>query len=159
MSAGGINVRQWVLKKWLENNFVKGKFYSIEEICEQVTYNGEHLYKLNKNPRIHDKCIMLGSDVNVINDNEVDGYKIIIKDSKGSIKLVENEEELKTYLDSIEIPALKILKRVWTIRSKAKLEGTMPIINKANNPVEDKDLKFVDVFMLDDEDFNVKVQN
>ena len=50
MSAGGINVRQWVLKKWLENNFVKGKFWTIEEICENVIYNGEHLYKLNKKP-------------------------------------------------------------------------------------------------------------
>lgn len=154
----GINTRQWILKMWLEKNFVKGKFFSIEEICEQVTYNGEHLYTLNKNPRIHDKCLQLSDDVREINWNCVDGYKIIIKDEKGGIKLCESQEEFDSWYND-EIATMEIkYQYLNTIKQKAKWDGVVPIINKANNPV--KDYKPIDVFcQFDDEDMLINTNN
>lgn len=154
----GINTRQWILKMWLESHQVKGKFFSIEEICEQVTYNGEHLYTLNKNPRIHDKCLQLSDDVREINWNCVDGYKIIIKDSKGGIKLCESQEEFDSWYND-EMATIEIkYQYLNTIKQKAKWDGVVPLINKANNPV--KDYKPIDVFcQFDDEDMLVNTNN
>ena len=154
----GINTRQWILKMWLEKNFVKGKFFSIEEICEQVTYNGEHLYQLNKNPRIHDKCLQLSDDVREINWNVVDGYKIIIKDSKGGIKLCESQEEFEEWYND-EMATIEIkYQYLNTIKQKAKWDGVVPLIDKANNPV--KKYEPIDVFVqFDDEYMLVNTDN
>lgn len=158
MSAGGLNTRQFILKYWLKQNSKPGHWFTIEEIVENCKYKNEPLYMLNKNPRIHDKCVQLASDINDINDSEVDGYKILIKNEKGSVKFAENEQELLNYIVSIETPALKILKRCWTLRRKAKLDGTMPIINKADNAIKDKDLEFISAYInFDDEDMNIKI--
>ena len=154
----GINTRQWVLKMWLEKNQVKGKYFSIEEICEKVTYNGEHLYTLNKNPRIHDKCLQLSDDVREINWNVVDGYKIIIKDSKGGIKLCESQEEFEEWYND-EIATIEIkYQYLNTIKQKTKWDGVVPLINKANNPV--KKYEPIDVFVqFDDEEMLVNTDN
>lgn len=142
----GLNTRQWVLKKYLENNFVSGKYFSIEEIVANVMYGGEPLYKLNTNPRIHDKCVMLSSDVREINWNMVDGYKIIVKDKKGGIKLAENIEEFNQWYEEEMKPLITKIEYLNILKGKAKLDGTCPIINKANNPVEPQDVKPVKVF-------------
>lgn len=154
----GITTRQWILKMWLEQNQVKGKFFSIEEICEKVTYNGEHLYTLNKNPKIHDKCLQLSDDVREINWNVVDGYKIIIKDEKGGIKLCESKEEFDNWYND-EIATIEIkYQYLNTIKQKAKWDGVVPLINKANNPV--KSYEPIDVFcQFDDEDMLVNTNN
>ena len=154
----GINTRQWILKMWLEKNFVKGKYFSIEEICEQVTYKGEHFYTLNKNPRIHDKCLLLSDDVRAINWNTVDGYKIIIKDEKGGIKLCESKEEFDNWYND-EIATIEIkYQYLNTIKQKTKWEGVVPLINKANNPVQNH--KPIDVFyQFDDEDMIINAKN
>jgi len=153
----GINTRQWVLKMWLEKNFVKGKYFSIEEICEKVTYCGEHLYTLNKNPRIHDKCLQLSDDVRAINWNNVDSYKIIIKDEKGGIKLCESQEEFNSwYYDERAKEEVKY-QYLNTLKQKAKWDGVVPMVDKENNPV--KDYKPIDVFcQFDDEDMLVNAK-
>ena len=150
----GINTRQLILRTWLEKNFVKGKYFSIEEICEQVTYCGEHLYQLNKNPRIHDKCLLLSDDVRAINWNTVDGYKIIVKDEKGGIKLCESKEEFEEWYND-EIATMEIkYQYLNTMKQKAKWDGVVPLIDKANNPV--KKYKPIDVFyQFDDENMTV----
>ena len=154
----GINTRQLVLRMWLEKNFVKGKYFSIEEICEQVTYNGEHLYTLNKNPRIHDKCLLLSDDVRAINWNTVDGYKIIVKDEKGGIKLCESKEEFEEWYND-EIATMEIkYQYLNTMKQKAKWDGVVPLIDKANNPV--KKYEPIDVFyQFDDEDMTINAKN
>ena len=139
-----LNTRQWILKMWLEKVQVSGKYFSIEEVVEQCTYKGESLYKLNRNPRIHDKCPQLGEDVRVINWNTNNGYKIIIKDEKGGIKLAESKEEFDLWYDREYSKIEKAYQYLNTIKSKASWDGVMPIINKANHPV--KNYEFVDVF-------------
>ena len=54
--------RQHRLVDFLKDNFQKGRFYTIEEICPANLG-----YTLNTNPRTHDKCVALGSDIKAIN--------------------------------------------------------------------------------------------
>lgn len=143
---GGINTRQWILKMWLEANFIPGKFWSIEEICENVKYCGKPLYTLNKNPKIHDKCIMLSSDVRTINWNIVDGYKIIVKDKFGGIKLVESQEEFNAWYEEEMKPIQRKCEYLNNLKSKAKLDGTVPVVNKANRALTPEETKPVEVF-------------
>lgn len=143
---GGLNTRQWILKNWLLNNFVPGKFYSIEEIVEALYYEGKPLYELNKNPKIHDKCIKLAEDIKTINWNIREGYKIIVKDSKGGAKICESMEEFNEWYDNEMKPLVKKIEYLNTLKGKAKLDGTCPIINKADNPIEPEKVKPIDVF-------------
>ena len=60
--------RQHRLKDFLEDNFVSGKFFTIEEIVENFKdHEGQPYYKLNTNPYTHDKCISLANDVKALN--------------------------------------------------------------------------------------------
>ena len=83
-------------------------------------------------------------DVRVINWNTNNGYKIIIKDEKGGIKLAESKEEFDQWYDREYSKIEKAYQYLNTIKSKTSWDGVMPIINKANHPV--KNYEFVDVF-------------
>lgn len=136
----GLETRQWRLKDYLDQN--RGRFITIEEICNALPT----FYKLNTNPYTHDKCATLSSDVRTINWNGVDGYEIIIKDSKGSIKYAETEKEFEAWrkkeLDKVE----KKSQYLNNLKFKASLDGVVPVINKANNPVDLDKLKEISVF-------------
>lgn len=141
-----LNTRQWVLKMWLESNFQSGRYFSIEEVVEGVRLYGEPLYELNKNPRIHDKCLLLSQDVNAINECVVNGYKIIVKNEQGGIKLCESQREFDEWYFRVTAPLFKTLKRMNLLKWKTKWDGTMPLLNKAGNPVPEKKQEFIDVF-------------
>lgn len=140
-----LETRQWRLKDWLENHFVSGRFFSVEEIVENVRDSlGRKLYELNTDPYNHDKCIALSNDVREINWSITEGYKIIIKDNKGGVKLCESEKEFNAWRDS-EIAKLK---PKWEYLNnlvyKASRDGTVPIYNQKLN--ENKDNKVVEVY-------------
>lgn len=136
----GLTTRQWRLKDYLE--FHRGEGYiTIEQVCRDLS----QLYELNTDPRNHDKCIALSNDVRAINWNNVDGYQIIIKDSRGAIKYAETLEEFESWrqkeLDKLT-PKYQYLNN---LKFKAKQDGSMPLYNKALNPVGEE-LKEVKVF-------------
>lgn len=137
----GITTRQWRLKDYLEYHRGEG-FIRIEKVCEDLP----DLYKLNTNPYVHDKCAVLSNDVRAINWNNVDGYQIIIKDTNGSIKYAETLEEFESWrkkeLDKVTVK----YQYLNNLKFKSKQDGLMPIINKANNPVDFDELKEVRVF-------------
>jgi len=140
-----LTTREWVLKNWLEHHFISGRYWSIEEICDLVKdRDGNNAYKLNTDPYKHDKCIELSNDVREINWSVEEGYKIIVKDSKGGIKLCESREEFDTWrnneLAKIE-PKWKFLNN---LKWKAERDGTVPIYNQAMN--ENKDNNVVKVY-------------
>lgn len=141
----GLTPRQCALKRWLEENHKAGMFFTIETVCACVTMpDGTLAYKFNTDPRNHDKCVALSSDVRAINWNVNQGYKIIVKDSYGGIKLCESKEELDNWREK-ELKAITrkyqyLNNLVW----KAERDGTIPLINQANNPVVD--FKAVEVF-------------
>lgn len=143
--------RQWSLKRFLEDNFKSGYYFSIEELVENVRdTNGLPYYKLNKNPYTHDKCVALGSDIKAINWNCNQGYKIIIKNEKGGAKLCESEEELNAWRDAELKKVEKKYQYLNNLKWKADRDGTMPILNQNLKPVEE--LKVVDVYKQEEDD-------
>lgn len=130
--------RQWALKRWLEANFKPGYFFSIEEVVNGVDLpSGEKAYKLNKNPYSHDKCINLSSDVKAINWNICEGYKIIVKDTKGGIKLCESADEFNAWKDKQMEKVTRTYQYLNNLQWKTERDGTIPIVNLAGNPVDE----------------------
>ena len=129
--------RQHRLMDFLKYNFISGRYYSIEEIVDRVVDSeGKPYYKLNTNPYNHDKCVALSNDVRTINCSITDRYHIIIKDNKGGCKLVESKAEFEEWKNR----ELKPLETKWkylnNLTWKENRDGTCPIVNLANNPIE-----------------------
>ena len=141
----GLTPRQHALKNWLEQNFVSGKFYSIEEMCKVGLG-----YKLNTNPKVHDKCIALATDVKALNwATNRQRYIPIIKDKKGGIKLCETEKELKDFIKSETDKVEKVWQYANHLKSLIKVDGSVPIINLANRSLSLNEMKPVDVYKKD----------
>ena len=133
--------RQHRLIDYLENHFEKGRFFSIEEIC-----NANLGYELNTNPKTHDKCISLGNDVRQINWKIGHRYSIIVKDKKGGCKLCESQIEFDEWKES----ELKPLERKWkylnNLSYKASWHDTAPLINLNDRVLDMDEINFIDVF-------------
>lgn len=133
--------RQHRLIDYLEDNFVQGKYFTIEEIC-----NADLGYELNTNPRTHDKCVALGNDIRKINWKIGHRYSIIVKDKKGSCKLCESQTEFDDWKESERKP----LERKWeylnNLTYKASWHDTAPLINLNGRVLEEDEIEFVDVF-------------
>lgn len=149
MEQKGLTTRQHALKNFLKDNFVSGKFFSIKEICNSVVYSdGSPCYEYDDRETTHDHCVALGNDVRAINECLVDGWKLIIKDKKGGVKLAESKEEFETWwnAEAKKVDDRKV--KLNMMLSKAQEDGLMPIINKAGNPVDtSKDLKPIETYM------------
>lgn len=133
--------RQHRLVDYLKDNFVSGKYFSIEEICES-----ELGYELNKNPYTHDKCVSLGNDIRQINWAIGSRYSIIVKDKKGGCKLCESKQEFDEWKQSELAPLERKLKYLNNLEYKASLDDTMPIINLNDRALEDNELEFVSIY-------------
>lgn len=136
-----LTTRQHRLVDYLEENFVSGKYFSIEELC-----NANLGYVLNTNPRVHDKCASLGADIRAINWAIASRYSIIIKDKKGGCKLAENKTEFDTWKNEEKAKIDKKYQYLNNLEYKANRDGTMPIVNLNDRALEDNELDFVDVF-------------
>lgn len=146
-----LTTEQRILKNWLEKNFISGYYFSIEEIVENVRYaDGTPIFKLNTDSTKHDKCIKLSKMIKDINWNNDDGYRIIIKDSKGGCKLAENEEELNSWRNAELKKVEKKYQYLNNLKWKAKRDGTVPILDQENKPVEKP--KIVEVYKQVEED-------
>lgn len=136
-----LNARQHRLVDWLKDNFVSGRYYTIEEICD-----ADLGYVLNKNPRIHDKCASLSADIRAINWAIAQRYSIIIKDDKGSCKLAESKTEFDAWKQKEKDKVEKKYQYLNNLEYKADRDGTMPIINLNDRALEDHEYDFVKVF-------------
>lgn len=140
-----LTTRQHTLKNYLEQNFEKGKWFTIEEICEANIG-----YELNTNPYSHDKCIKLSQDVKALNwATNVKRYIPIIKNKKGSIKLCETEQELKDFVAKEERKIERVCEYKNHLKSLIKVDGSVPIINLAGRVLDTDEMKAVDVYKKD----------
>jgi len=140
-----LSPRAWALKRFLEENQGQHRYFSIKEICDNVFLpDGTNAYTFNTDPYKHDKCIALSNDVKSINWTVNEGYKIIIKDKFGGVKICESESEFNEWKERELKPLVRKFQYLNNLSWKAERDGTMPIINLANNPVENP--HFVDVF-------------
>ena len=140
--------RQHALKNWLESHFESGKYFTIEKIVANVCDSeGNPYYKLNTDPRTHDKCIALSQDVKELNwATNVERYIPIIKDKRGAIKLCENKEELETYVENEKKRIENTYKYYNHLDSLTKIDGTMPFINLANRVLDESEYKAIEVY-------------
>lgn len=143
-----LETRQHRLKDFLEANFVSGKYFTIEEIVANfVDSEGNPYYKLNTNPYTHDKCITLANDIKALNwATARERYIPIIKDSKGSCKLAESQEELEDYIAKEKKKVEKHYQYYNHLTSLIELEGTIPFINLANRTLDDNEIEPLEVF-------------
>lgn len=133
--------RQHRLVDYLKDNFVSGKYFSIEEIC-----NADLGYTLNTNPRIHDKCAMLGSDIRAINWAIASRYSIIIKDKKGGCKLCESKEEFDTWKNEEKAKVERKYQYLNNLEYKASRDGTTPIVNLNDRALTPEEVEVVEVY-------------
>ena len=135
-----LTTRQHRLRDYIEDNFVSGKWFTIEELCA-----ADLGYELNKNPKNHDKCIALSNDIRAINWAIADRYKIIIKNKDGSCKLSESKEEFDAWRES----ELKKLEKKWkylnNLKWKEERDGTIPLVNLNNRALSPEEVKAVEV--------------
>lgn len=128
--------RQHRLVDYLKENFVSGKYFSIEEICESGLG-----YELNKNPYTHDKCVALGNDIRQINWAIGSRYSIIVKDKKGGCKLCESKEEFDEWKQSELAPLEKKWKYLNNLEYKASFDNQVVIVNLNNKPIKSEIVK------------------
>ena len=119
-----LTTRQHRLVDYLEDNFVKGKYFSIEELC-----NANLGYELNTDPYTHDKCVSLGNDIRQINWKIGSRYSIIVKDKKGGCKLCESKEELESWRESEKKPLITKLEYLNNLEYKASFHDQVLLIN------------------------------
>jgi hypothetical protein len=133
--------RQHRLVDYLKDNFISGKWFTIEELC-----NADLGYTLNTNPKVHDKCASLGADIRAINWAIAQRYSIIIKNKQGSCKLAESKEEFDTWKNEEKAKVERKYQYLNNLEYKVDRDGTMPIINLNDRALEDSELEFVEVF-------------
>lgn len=137
----GLTSRQHRLKDFIKTNFVSGKYFSIEEICEAGLG-----YTLNTDPHKHDKCVALSNDVRAINFNITERYIPIVKDKKGGIKLAESKDEIDNYI-KVEREKIETKCQYLNIlESKIEREGYAIFINQANRVLNDNEIKPIEVY-------------
>lgn len=148
MKTTKLTTEHHLLKTFLEKNFVSGKYFTIEEIVEKVRYSdGTPLFKLNTKPTTHDKCVKLGKMVKELNWRiGVERYIPIIKNSKGSIKLCENAQELSDYVAKEKKKLEKQFMYYNRLNSIKFVDGYALFINQANRVLDDEEIKPIEVF-------------
>jgi hypothetical protein len=145
MSSKKLDSRQHGLKNYLERNFEKGRWFTVEELC------GADLgYTLNTNPRTHHKCIAIWNDVKQLNwKTNVERYIPIITNERGEIKLCENEQELKDLIAKEEKKLEKASQYKNHLKSLIQIDGTCPCINLANRVLDIDEITPIDVYKKD----------
>ena len=137
--------RQHRLVDYLEEHFEKGKYFTIEEICDAGLG-----YTLNTNPKIHDKCVMLGSDIRQINWKIGYRYSVIVKDKKGGCKICESQQEFDDWKESEKKPLITKLEYLNNLEYKASWQDTAPLINLNDRALDIDEIEFIDVFKGND---------
>jgi len=141
-----LTTEQWILHNYLKTNFEYGKWFTIEEICENVRWrNGTPLFTLNTNPKIHDKCAKLGKMVRDINFCCDEGQKLIIKNEQGSIKLAESKEEFDAWRESELQKLEKRYQYLNNLKWKQDRDGQTPLFNQKMN--ENSENKSIECYM------------
>ena len=136
-----LTTRQHRLVDYLEEHFVSGKYFSIEQLC-----NADLGYELNTNPYTHDKCVALGNDIRQINWKIGSRYSIIVKDKKGGCKLCESREELENWREEEKKPLTTKLEYLNNLEYKASFHDQLVLINLNDRALENDEYEFVDVF-------------
>lgn len=142
-------IRKLTSRQWALYNLVKE--YSEKGIALEQDFIVDSIkgYEHSKNPKNHNDCTSVWSDVwgdNGINwSSEVD--KIIVIDNF-TYKL-GNEKDLEMYAKDLQKKALRGLKRFWAIIKKMKNDGQLKLLSNQMNPIDEnsKARTYVETFV------------
>lgn len=140
-----------LLKNWLEQHHINGHYWTIEDIVENVRdKDGNPIFRLNTNPRIHDKCVRLSKMIKELNyATNVERYIPIVKDKKGSCKLAESKQELEDFIKSEKKKVENANKYANHLQGLIEINDTMPLVNLANRVKNEGELEYINIYRRD----------
>lgn len=140
-----LNSKQWRLYNFIKFITEQGRWTDKKEICTELN----DLYSLqttkNETSEINN-CPAIYQDIKAINNSD-EIEKIIIVDSNKIY--LGSEQQCYDYAEKLKAKAIKLLKRSWTIHSKAISDGQGKIISCQGNVIteESKARDFVEAFV------------
>lgn len=121
--------RQWATYRLIKRLSVLGVEITQRDIVDNYPSSEfKDGYVWNDNPRVHDRCCTIWSDINKINaENGI--HKVIIWDSNYHYKIAETEQEIKDFCNGLyKQPAMAKLWRYGNLMRKAKRNGQGKLI-------------------------------
>ena len=127
-----LNPRCWRLFDLIcHNSLIEHRKTTQKEICDKL---GELGYKWNNDPKCHDHCTMVWTDISKLNlSGEND--KVIISDNFEY--WVGNEEETKEFLDKLWNDLLPRLVRYWSFTNKVAKNGQGQLFSTKLDAIEE----------------------
>lgn len=135
--------RQHALYRLIKHNSMEElRKTTQKEICEQLKDYG---YVYNESVTCHDRCSIIWSDINAIN-NSFEKEKLIISDN--FTYWIGNKEENEEYLDKLWEKLSPRLYRYWTYKRKIERDGQGKLLSVFGNPIDEnsKAREFVESF-------------
>ena len=141
-----MNTRQWKTYELIKKNSLNGKITTQLEIVENYPYVVTDLferkivkdgYTWNTNPKVHDHCSMVWSDIEAINSDD-NIQKIIVSPNPYEYKLAETPEEVEEYCHKkFYKPAMAKLVRQSKMLHKVKQDGQGKLLFKDKTQARD----------------------
>ena len=100
------------------------------KVSQRDIYENVSGYEWNDNPKVHDHCVAIWSDIEAINDNtsknKLSGYIL----SKNYVYWIGTEEETKAYLSELKKRMLPSLKRYWRLKKYIDHNGEFDLFSE-----------------------------
>ena len=124
----GLTPRQWALYRLIKENSYLGRKTTQKEICDSI--NG---FVWNDDITCHDHCTAVWTDINAINNSNLD--KLII--SKNFEYWIGTKEETEEFLDGLWKALEPRLNRYWKFCKKIARDGQGQLLNRSGQPIDE----------------------
>ncbi len=125
-----MNTKLWKLYNLIKERTELKLNTSVSDICLALP---EYYYLIERDGN-YSNCPTLYEDIDEINAS-ADTDKIIVKDNN-NFKL-GTEEDVKKYLDKLEIHALKQLKKYWNVKRKIMVNNQYKLLSNRLQPIDE----------------------
>jgi hypothetical protein len=137
--------RQEWLYDYLKRSFLMNPNQYIEQITiinalafdiKEGIYKHDDRYFYNTNPKCHDHCSAIWSDVKAINNSYKKDKIICVKDL--TYKIAKDRAEALEFANKLKKDALKKLERHWRIIDKIRRDGQGKTVSNDNVAIDEK---------------------
>jgi len=136
----GLTPRQWALYRLIKERSEFGLRTTQELAAKSIEG-----YVWNNDEICHDHCPAIWSDINAINNSNLD--KLIISDN--FVYWIGSKEETEEYLDKLWNALEPRLNRYWKFLKKIKRDGQGQLLSRSGNPIteESSARDFIEAFI------------